>query len=327
MLNLLLVVLAVTIPPPNDTRIVDQASLLSQSQAQELASLFQDAQSNQGVRLGLLTVTDLDDDPKAVAVRAINFWQMTPDSVLLLISTNPRKVYLQPGSNLQYRFTESTSVGVIRDHIIPALKSGRYGAGILNGFSAITQLLPGKATSTPNTPSRPEPTTAPTASEPEKSLLELAREHEFLAFLFISGSILGIALLIRTIRRRKQEQETASEPRRPLGERALGAFVETVPQSTSVPTQSTTIVNSSNDNFTTGLLVGTMLNNQPRSSYTPPPESPPRHSHRHSSSNSDSSSSSSWDSSSSSGGGGSDWGSSGGGFDSSGGGGGGGSDW
>src|ERR1700690_4308077 len=157
MINVLLAVLAFTIPPVNDTRIVDQAGLLSAGQSQDLSKLFTRVETEQGVKLGLLTTNALDDDPKAVSVRTLNFWQMSPDSVLIFVSTNPKKVFLQPGSNLSYQFTESVSVGIIRDNIVPALKSGRYGVGILNGFSAISAKLPGPAVATPNTPQRPEP--------------------------------------------------------------------------------------------------------------------------------------------------------------------------
>lgn len=215
MLNAMLLasLLAVTIPPAPANRISDGAELLSGSQAQELETLFRDVEARQGVRLGLLTVSNLDDDPKAVSVRTLNYWNMSPDSVLLLISTNPRKVFLQPGSNLQYRFSETTSVGIIRDHIVPALKSGRYGAGILNGFHAISNTLPGPvAAPPPNTGARPEPRpvtrmdpvliTAPVVAEPS-----FASQHPFLLFLLISGTILAFALLVRYVLRKRREEE------------------------------------------------------------------------------------------------------------------------
>lgn len=318
MLTVALSILAVTIPPANDTRIVDQAELLTPSQTTELAALFSDVQTKQHVNLGLLTLRELDDAPKAVAVRTLNFWQMSPDSVLVLISLNPRKIFLQPGSNLQYLFTEAASVAVIRDHLIPGLKSGRYGAGILNGFHAISHTLPGPTVApAPNTAAlSPVVTTTgavATTTEPEKNTDKTAM---FLIIFVLSGGLIALGFTWWARRRRAMA---------PIENPYAGStgFVSGGGGIAAPPV----IVNNNGgggNGFLEGLILGDMLSNHNTETVvehhhdSPPP--PVEEESRPSYSSSD-------DSSSSFGGGGSDWGSSGGGFDSSGGGGGGGSDW
>lgn len=342
MLSLVLAAaLAVTLPSAPTNRISDQAQLLSAAQVTELEALFQDVETRQGVKFGLLTLPALDDDPKAVSVRTLNFWQMSPDSVLLLVSMNPRKVFLQPGNNLQYRFDERTAVGVIRDHIVPALKSGRYGVGILNGFHAVSQRLPGPAVAPgPNTPSRPEPV-AQVADE------GLTEGQTFLFVLLGAFGLLGGAFLIRYLLRRRREDEESergfARVQRAYREDDAQAPGQTPSVAAADPVQARARVERSYvqgpgptviNNNSTNLLVAQALT-QPRQvvvihdagtppperHYTPPP-TPPRPSRRdEDSSSSYSSSDSSWGG----GGGGSSF-DSGGGFDSSGGGGGGGSD-
>ena len=338
MLNALVVasVLAFAIPPTPPNRISDQAGLLTPAETGNLEALFKDVEGSQGVHLGLLTVTDLDDDPKAVSVRTLNFWQMTPDSVLLLVSMNPRKVFLQPGTNLQYRLTESVSVGIIRDAIVPTLRSGRRGAAILNGFHAISRALPGpQVAPAPNTPNRERPVPTQATENTDKDW----------SWLLIIPALVLLGFLIRNlVARRRKAQDEARDAERAFRyqQKALRsdggpAPSQGGPRASTVltnvaPTGSTTVINNSSGGSTdllTGVLIGNAISNNnshaervvervvPR--YEAPPE-PVHHTHHESSYSSS-------DSSSGSGGGGSDFGSSGGGFDSSGGGGGGGSDW
>lgn len=347
-MNALLVVLALTIPPVNDSRVVDQAGLLNDSQVQELAAVIHRIEVDQGVKAGFLTVTALDDDPKAVAVRTLNFWQLGPDSVLLLISTNPKKIFLQPGTNLQYRFNEATSVGLIRDAIAPAMKAGRYGTAVLNGFHAISNALPGpRAAPPPNTATRPEPKQVAVAGDGPSGLL---------IFVVASGAILLMFLLARKVRRDQEERLAKVREEEEDRARAQRSYAQSVKTQAPAPTQLepaatryvpspftdkapvNVVVNnpapSSNNDLLTGLLIGEQIAhaNQPvrveptryvpppsppRPRYTPAPPAPPSPP-RYSSYSSD-------DSSSGSGGGGYDYGSSS--SDSSSGGGGGGSDW
>lgn len=138
--------MSMTVPASNDAGIVDQAGLLTSDQYQKLSTRFESVRKETGVTFGLLTVTDLPEDPKSVAVQTLNEWNMTPDSVLVLVSMNPRKIYLQPGTNLAETFSESTSVRLIVKNMLPNMRLGQYGLGILNGFEAIDSTLPRPAT-------------------------------------------------------------------------------------------------------------------------------------------------------------------------------------
>jgi len=205
---LLSLMLTVTIPEKPPTGIYDEAGLLSEGSNQDLQKLFDRVRTEQGVNLGLLTLKNLDDEPKAVAVRAINYWNLSPDSVLILVSLNPKKIYLQPGNNLQYRFTEAVSVGIIRDHMTPAMKAGRFSAGIINGFQAVSSVLPGPAVAKPNTPSRPEPTAVAAGPTSEESW---PKRHPIL-FLFMSmGLTAAFAAGARALYLKREEEKAAQK--------------------------------------------------------------------------------------------------------------------
>lgn len=284
----LAVALTVVIPPANDTGVVDQAGLLSQSEAQDLGSFFHDVQVNQGVHLGLLTLSNMDDDIQAVARRTVNFWQMSPDSVLMVVSLNPKQIRLEPGSNLRYQFSQNVSVNLIRDNVVPAMKAGRYGAGILNGFHAISRRLPGQYATTVPTPNTRQRTvvTAPAPVPVHTDTSAVADEpsggHPVLWFFLIVGGVFVVALLIRRAmqRQRDLEYEETLAARDYQTNFAINSAryrnSPVVPTGgglpTSAPAGGTTVINNNTgggngSGFVTGMLVGEALS---RPSYTPP---------------------------------------------------------
>lgn len=323
--------LSVTIPPDDGTHISDQAEMLTGAQMEAVSALFDEVRTEQGVKMGLITFKYLDDSPKSVSVRALNYWNMSPDSVMMLVSFNPRKVFIQPGSNLEYKFDEATSVELIRDNIVPSLRDGKYGAGILHGFRAIRAKISGGAG----------------VSIPEERPVVSQEEHNtnpFMIFSLVAISLIAIGLTIKyVLRRRREKEEQAATARAYVRRNKNDDYPPHEPPYSPSgylgPAQGPTVVTNVNAGSNNGLVTGMLLNetlHHNHDTYSPPvkqqvdvvkptytpPEPAPSHSSDSSSNNSSSgggydwSSSSSSSSSDSSGGGGSDWGSSSSGSDS-----------
>lgn len=325
MLNVLALILAVAIPP-SSSRIVDQANLLTDAEEASLTKSFGEIRSDDGIHLGVLTLSNLDESPKSVAVRTLNDWDMTRRSILILVSTNPRKIWIQPGSDFANALNEHNASKIARSVIAPRLRDGDFFLGVLQGMTASVELLMKSPATIPAPPRADEASGKPVL---------------LWTFLILGGVVLflgAIYLLVRRSERKKREYDedeysygvttaplpaaasTGSIPSTGSGYRARGVVT---------PAPSTTIVNNGGggSDLLTGVLIGNAISghhhhSNPAPSYTPPAPAPsytPTRTYDNDSSYGGGGSS--WDS-----GGGSSWDSGGGGFDSSGGGGGG-SDW
>jgi uncharacterized membrane protein YgcG len=127
---------------PVESWIVDTAGLLSGEEVGELGAIFERIARERGVRLVLLAIPTLGgEEPKSIAVRALNDWQVGRRSILLLVSREPRRLYLQPGTELASRFDESVASALCRDVIAPRLRSGPAGPALRAGFEAVEARL------------------------------------------------------------------------------------------------------------------------------------------------------------------------------------------
>jgi uncharacterized membrane protein YgcG len=129
-------------PRPADSWIVDTAGLLSLEEVGELRAISERIARERGVRLVLLAIPSLGgEEPKPIAVRALNDWQAGRRGVLLLVSKEPRKLYLQPGIELANQFDEPAASALCRDVIAPRLRSGPAGPALRAGFEAVEARL------------------------------------------------------------------------------------------------------------------------------------------------------------------------------------------
>src|SRR5262249_19204804 len=127
---------------PADSWIVDSAGLLSTEEVGELRAVSERVARERGVRLVLLTIPSLGaEGPQPIAGRALYDWQAGRRSVLLLVSREPRKLYLQPGIELANSFDEPAASALCRDVIAPRLRSGPAGPALRAGFDAVEARL------------------------------------------------------------------------------------------------------------------------------------------------------------------------------------------
>jgi uncharacterized membrane protein YgcG len=120
--------------------VVDQAHLLNDEQTLAVQKEFSEIQKDDHVTMGLFTLPT-STDIKSQAYQAINQFDLGPNSVVMLVSMQPRKIYIQPGTQLASRFSSSTVDSLVKSSMVPAMGSGRYGDGIIRGVKAVRSTL------------------------------------------------------------------------------------------------------------------------------------------------------------------------------------------
>lgn len=322
MLNVLLTILAVTLPPVPADRISDQGHFLQDPT--DIAAQIQSAETQSGVELAVVTFDQLDETPRNVAIRTIGSWNLSTRSVVLLVSRNPRKIYIQPGAAFDSSLDRSTSERIASTVIAPHLRAGEPQGGILAGLQAITSQVTAAAP--------PAPVETRTDRPPASD------SSGWVPFALLAGAGLGLYGLWRIIKRQernvRKERDAAilKEVNYPRGVHAYGSASPPsrfAPGATGANGGVTVVQQDNGPDLLTTVLVADALTDHHHHESPPAPTPKPTiqetYEHRQSQVSHHSSSD---DSSSSFGGGGSSFDSGsfgGGGFD--GGSGGGGSDW
>jgi uncharacterized membrane protein YgcG len=130
------------VPPRPERWVADEAKLLTAEERSKLEVFSDSAYASQGVRLAVLTLADAKGEaPKAIAVRALNSWDPGPRSVLLLVVMNPRKIYIQPGTDLAPKLGETECSSICSGQIAPHLKAQMHAAGLNAGLEAIRDAI------------------------------------------------------------------------------------------------------------------------------------------------------------------------------------------
>lgn len=133
--------LASTASAQNAPFVGDRAGLLK---GEELASVTSQAvaiTTETGVNVGVVTYTQLTEEPKQTTCRTIVDWGMGNRSVLLMISVSPRQIWLQPGPDMSSQFDVATASAICRNQIAPYMREGKPFAAVTAGLEAIKTRL------------------------------------------------------------------------------------------------------------------------------------------------------------------------------------------
>jgi len=126
--------------------VVDQAGLLSGTEARRLEGLARAAREQdggRGVQLQYLLVTALDGEPvEAYAIRVAEAWKLgsadRDNGVLVVVAAKDRAVRIEVGGGLEGGLTDVQASRIIRGVIAPAFQAGRFGDGL---YDAGLQIL------------------------------------------------------------------------------------------------------------------------------------------------------------------------------------------
>ncbi len=129
-------------------RVVDEAELLSSSEAGRLSDLLEQHEDRTGNQVVVVTVTSLRGQSIEDFGRALgNYWgigQADEDNgVLLVVAPVERKVRIEVGAGLDHALTDSRAQAIIERRILPMFREEDYARGIVNGAGAILGVLDG----------------------------------------------------------------------------------------------------------------------------------------------------------------------------------------
>lgn len=117
--------------PDLSSPVVDEAGLLSDKEADDLASLAYEIYTNNGPQINLLTVKDLQDYPiEEYSIRVAEKWQLGSkekgNGLLVLISLKPRKVRIEVGEGIEGEITDYFTTLYTRKLFPQYFKEGRF---------------------------------------------------------------------------------------------------------------------------------------------------------------------------------------------------------
>ena len=133
---------ALALVPTPERGVADGARILEASDRAAVADAIDGVASSTGARVAVLTLSDAaGEEPKTIAVRTVNAWQLGKRSALLLVVMNPHKLYIQPGDDLASALDEPTASAICHDTIAPKMREGASREAILAGVAAIQNAI------------------------------------------------------------------------------------------------------------------------------------------------------------------------------------------
>lgn len=142
--------------PPLTARVVDVARVLPSAVIEQLTADLQAHETKTSNQVAVLIIPSLEGEPLFdFSHRVATTWKLgrkgTDNGALLLVAIKDRKIRLEVGYGLEGVLTDARSAQIIRNEIVPRLRSGDVPAGITAGVQAILNTIEG----TYSAPERP----------------------------------------------------------------------------------------------------------------------------------------------------------------------------
>jgi len=125
----------------------DYANLLSTQEESEMEAKISQNVKKGGWEIAVVTVKSLDGKSvETYANELFNEWGIgkkgKDDGVLLLLSLEPRKIRIEVGYGAEENLSDGKAGRIIRDAIVPRLKTGDIGLGLSSGVNLIMESQP-----------------------------------------------------------------------------------------------------------------------------------------------------------------------------------------
>ncbi len=156
--------------PPLTGRVVDLAQVLPANVAASLARDLEAHETKTSNQVALLILPSLEGEPlETFAHRVATTWKLgqkgTDNGVLLLLALRERKVRIEVGYGLEGTLTDLRSAHIIRQEIVPRLRSGDLPGGMVAGVQAILDTIEGTYKAEETLPGQVRSGQEPTAFE------------------------------------------------------------------------------------------------------------------------------------------------------------------
>jgi uncharacterized protein len=133
--------LALVIPPAPSARVNDYAGVLKPDEVRRLETLLAEREQATGAQMVVAIFPSLEDESvEDVGIRLAERWRIGQKSldngVILLVFLKERRVRMEVGYGLEPVLPDAVAGQIIRDHITPRFREGKYAAGIEDAVKA-----------------------------------------------------------------------------------------------------------------------------------------------------------------------------------------------
>lgn len=147
-------VFAYTSPGAPAGYVNDFANVITDGTQSELESILTTEQAETSNQVTVVTVATIGDDYiENYAEKLFKEWGIgtknKDNGVLILLAIEDRKVRIEVGYGLEGALPDSVADSIIRNQMVPSLKSGDYDAAARNAVSAIVSAIHGEYTAEP----------------------------------------------------------------------------------------------------------------------------------------------------------------------------------
>lgn len=144
-----LAALAYTSPGVPRGFVNDFAGMLAPSEIEEFESKLTVYEQSSGNAIVVATISTLDGDPiEDYAVQLFEEWGIgkvkEDNGVLILIVRDDRAVRIEVGYGLEPELTDAESAAIIRNVLVPAFQSAKYGEGVIAATDAVISAIGGE---------------------------------------------------------------------------------------------------------------------------------------------------------------------------------------
>lgn len=134
--------------PQLNSRIVDEAGLLSAQTKTALITKLQEHENQTSNQVAILTINSLEEEIlEEYSLKVAEAWKLgqkkNDNGVLLLIAVKEHQIRIETGYGLEKDLTDAEASQIIRNVISPQFKAGNYDNGIKKGVEAILAAIEG----------------------------------------------------------------------------------------------------------------------------------------------------------------------------------------
>jgi uncharacterized protein len=132
--------------PKPDGWVNDFAGVIDDESKSKINALGQEIKDKTGAELAVVTVKDMGGMPlEDYANRLLRGWGIGDreknEGALLLLAMAERKVRIETGYGLEGLFNDAKCGDILDEAVLPEIKQGRYGEGLLAGLRAMGEVV------------------------------------------------------------------------------------------------------------------------------------------------------------------------------------------
>ena len=135
--------------PPLRGRVNDYDGMMSPATERLLEATLERFEEAESTQIVVLTIPTLAGDAlEDFSIRVAEQWKIgrkgRDNGAILVVTKAERKLRIEVGYGLEGRLTDAVSGRIIRSVIVPEFKAGRFEQGIINGVTAMSQVVQGE---------------------------------------------------------------------------------------------------------------------------------------------------------------------------------------